>query len=805
MIVSSSFLTTTADYLLTDSRQLIFPDRTLFFAIRGERHDGHTFVENLYNRGVWQFVIEQKSLSGSFQEMLNSLANAQIWVVSSATEALQLLAQKHREKFKIPVVGITGSNGKTIVKEWLGQLLADNYHIVKSPKSYNSQTGVPLSVWQMNESHTLGIFEAGMSRPHEIEILERIIQPTIGIFTNIGTAHDEGFRSRKQKITEKLRLFTHCQKLIYCTDYQEIDQEIKLILKAVNPTCELVGWERVMGLGSGVLGFSARPDLQSDYTTFQTHFTDPASIENLTHCVVLMQELGIELVEIQRRIDRLKPVSMRLELKQGINNCVLIDDSYNNDLVGLTMALSFLSQQQQRSHKTVILSDLLQTGQKESELYQEIANLVQNKNINQLIVIGEAFERNRKLFDSGTQFFKSTNDFLNTFSTKKLQSSLVLIKGARVFGFERIVNALQQKIHRTILEINLDALTQNLNYYRHKVGPATQIMAMVKAFAYGGGSVEIAQLLQFHRVNYLAVAYTDEGVLLRENGITLPIMVMNPSPENFDKLVEYQLEPEIYSHSVFDKWLQYGGKIHIKLDTGMHRLGFTESDLPLLFSKLKSNPSVQVASVFSHLVGADESLHNDFTKLQYDRLKNWSNQIESAIGYKPIRHILNSAGIIRFPDYKLDMVRLGIGLYGVEVNRLEQNQLRQVGTLKTVISQIKYLKIGETVGYGRMGQIDQDTAIATIAIGYADGYDRRFGKGTGQVLVNGKRCPTIGNICMDMTMIDVSAVSDVQEGDEVIVFGEDLPITTLAHSIDTIPYEILTGVSERVKRVFFKE
>jgi Alr-MurF fusion protein len=821
MIVSNSFLTTTADYLLTDSRQLVFPAQTLFFAIRGERHDGHAFVESLYHQGVRQFVVEQKSITDSFQKILNSLSAAQIWVVEDALKALQLLAKNHRQKFAIPVVAITGSNGKTIVKEWLGQLLADDYHVVRSPKSYNSQIGVPLSVWQMNSSHSFGIFEVGMSRPHEIEILERIIQPTIGIFTNIGSAHDEGFRSRKQKITEKLKLFTHCQKLIYCADYQNIDQEIQLILKAVNPNCKLIGWKKVSSEKCIVISEKryARPDLKSGRNTatdlqsqgepsdtvFQTHFTDPASIENLTHCVVLMLELGIEPAEIQLRINRLKPVSMRLELKQGINNCVLIDDSYNNDLAGLTMALGFLNQQQQRSHKTLILSDLLQTGQKENELYQQIADLVQNKSISQFIAIGPAFERNRELFDSKTAFFKSTSDFLSDFSTKNLQNNIVLIKGARIFKFERIVNALQQKIHGTVLEINLDALTQNLNYYRSQVGATTQIMAMVKAFGYGGGSVEIAQLLQFHRVNYLAVAYADEGVTLRDNGITLPIMIMNPSPDSFDKLVDNQLEPEIYSHSILDQWLHHAGKVHLKLDTGMHRLGFVEADLPLLISKLQSSPNLQVVSVFSHLVGADEAQHNGFSKLQYDRLVAWSDQIETAIGYKLIRHILNSAGIIRFPDYKLDMVRLGIGLYGVEVNQQAQDKLRQVGTLKTVISQIKYLKAGETVGYGRMGKIDRDTTIATIAIGYADGYDRRFGNSIGQVLVNGMLCPTVGKVCMDMTMIDVSAVGDVQEGNEVIVFGEDLPITTLAHNIDTIPYEILTGVSERVKRVFFKE
>ncbi len=807
MIASNSFLTTTADYLLTDSRQLVFAKQTLFFAIRGERHDGHAFVKSLYSQGVRQFVIEQKSVTDIFQKQLDELIDAQIWVVDSAIEALQLLAQRHRQKFNIPVIGITGSNGKTIVKEWLGQLLANDYVIARSPKSYNSQIGVPLSVWQLNDSHTLGIFEAGMSQPHEIEILERMIQPTIGIFTNIGSAHDEGFRSRKQKITEKLKLFVRCQKLIYCTDYQDIGQEIQLILKAVNPTCEFIGWKSVISHGSSVVGRELsiqRPTSNRYDVPFQTYFTDLASIENLTHCVVLMLELGIEPATIQQRINRLKPISMRLELKEGINNCVLIDDSYNNDLAGLTIALNFLNQQQQRDHKTVILSDLLQTGQKENELYRQIANLIEPLNT-QLIAIGEAFARNAVLFGSNTIFYKTTADFLNNFQSKNFKDNLVLIKGARIFEFEKIVGLLQQKTHRTVLEINLDALAHNLNYYRSCVGSKTKIMAMVKAYAYGGGSVEIAQLLQFHRIDYLAVAYIDEGIALRQNGITLPIMVMNPSADSFSKLIDYQLEPEIYSHHVLDQWLPYGGKIHLKLDTGMHRLGFVESDLPMLISKLQSNPYLKVASIFSHLVGADEAQHNDFSKLQYERFTDWANQIETAVGYKPIRHILNSAGIVRFPEYALDMVRLGIGLYGVEVNKQAQDKLRQVGTLKTVISQIKYLKKDETVGYGRTGTIDHDTTIATIAIGYADGYDRRFGNGIGLLLVNGVLCPTVGKICMDMTMIDVSAVADVREGSDVVVFGEDLPITTLAHNIGTIPYEILTGVGERVKRVFFKE
>jgi len=805
---------TDAVYLLTDSRQLTFPSQTLFFAIKGERHDGHRFLLDLYQKGVRQFVVEQACFD---QKLLSQMPQARIWEAQNSIVALQELAKNHRAQFALPVVGITGSNGKTIVKEWLAQLLSPDFRVAKSPKSYNSQIGVPLSVWQLNAAHTIGIFEAGISQPHEMKALQEIIQPTIGIFTNIGSAHDGGFRSRKQKIVEKLRLFTSCQTLVYCADYQDIDQEIKIIFQSVNPTCDLVSWgttapncalrvvvEKKTDCTNVV--FSSKNAETS--TALVLPFVDDASVENAIHCAVLMLNMGIAPPEIQARLQRLRPVSMRLELKEGINNCQLIDDTYNNDLVGLTMALNFLSQQEQRSNKVAILSDVLQTGQAEDELYGQIATLLRDKAVGQLVAIGEAFGRNRAFFETNTQFYATTDAFLGTFDAGSLQNALILIKGARPFQFERIVNQLQQRVHGTVLEVNLDAITHNLNYYRQRIGSQTKIMVMVKAFAYGSGSAEIAQLLQFHRVDYVAVAYADEGVALRQNGITLPIMVMNPARQTFDKLHQYHLEPEIYSHKILDEWLTfdqpYSLPIHLKLDTGMHRLGFTADDLPHLLQKLQNQPQMRVATVFSHLVGSDEAAHNDFSALQYQRFLEWSGQIEGVLGYQPTRHILNSAGIVRFPDFKLDMVRLGIGLYGVEVNQQEQQALQLVGTLKTVVSQVKHLKAGETVGYGRRGVLAQDATIATIAIGYADGYDRRFGNGTGKVRINGTWCAVVGNVCMDMTMVDATNAA-VAAGDEVIVFGKDLPITQLAHQIGTIAYEILTGVSERVKRVFFKE
>jgi alanine racemase len=812
---------TKATYLLTDSRQIVVPEQSIFFAIKGDRHDGHEFIKILYDKGVREFVVEETSFSNALQKELTELDGATIFVVHSSVRALQKVVTQHRSQFSIPVVGIVGSNGKTITKEWLTQLISPDITVVSSPKSYNSQIGVPLSVWNIRPEHALGIFEAGISQAHEMEYLQPVIQPTIGIFTNVGSAHDNGFRSKKQKITEKLRLFTKVKKLIYRTDYTEIDEEISLILRPVNPFLQTISWgtgsnaadiqvkyeERNMATGITITG-----KLGNHY--FETNFRDEASLENLTHCIVFLLEYGLSDLIIQERVLQLRPVSMRLELKEGINHSYVIDDTYNNDLVGLTMALNFLSQQEQRSQKTVILSDVLQTGQTSGELYSNISKLLHEKGIDRLIGVGPEIHAYAQLFNIPQKYFyKDTDTFLKEFLFSSISENLILVKGARPFSFEKIVHRLQQKVHGTILEINLDALTNNLNYYRAKVGGETKVMAMVKAFAYGSGSAEVASLLQYHRVDYLGVAYTDEGVSLRQNGITLPIMVMNAHVSTFDLLWEYGLEPEIYSRSLMTSWIIYVNlrnspsntpSIHLKLDTGMHRLGFTAADYDWLTEQLISNPAMKVASIFTHLVGADEGKHNRFSRDQFARFQEGAQRIENALGYTTIKHILNSAGIVRFPEYKLDMVRLGIGLYGVEATGQEQQFLQTVGTLKTVVSQIKYLSAGETVGYSRKGQIEHDSAIATLAIGYADGYDRGFGNGIGHVSINGTRCPTIGNICMDMTMVDVTGIK-VEEGDEVVVFGKEIAITDLAESIGTIPYEILTGIGERVKRIFFKE
>jgi alanine racemase len=832
MTIQEFDINTSDVYPLTDSRQVLSPTQNgsaeaVFFAIQGEHHDGHRFITELYNKNVRQFVVETAALTPELRHELAQLPDARIWEVGSSLKTLQELAARHRSQFDIPVVGITGSNGKTIVKEWLAQVLSPDFLIQKSPKSYNSQLGVPLSVWPLNKEHTLGIFEAGISKPAEMQALQSIIMPTIGIFTNIGSAHDEGFRSQKQKVAEKLRLFRNARKLIYRKSYSEIDEEINLLLKAVNPTIQLIGWSTDETAEVPVLFTHQKKSTQisvrwegSDYQIW-VPFSDQASLENATHVLLATLVLGIsDATVLRERFARLRPVSMRLELKEGIHRNLLIDDTYNNDLAGLSIALDFLNQQDASRQKVLVLSDLLETGMKPDELYPAIARMVAEKGVKQLVGVGPEIGQYQSIFTIPTRFYSSTDKLLESGYLNELTDSVILVKGARRFSFERVVNRFVQKSHRTVLEINLDALTHNLNFYRNKVGSQTKIMVMVKAFAYGSGSAEVASLLQYHRVDYLAVAYADEGVGLRQNGIKLPIMVMNPAPESFRQLLDYHLEPEIFSFRILEEWTQFlkeetaqktGEKpvvelpsIHIKLDTGMHRLGFLPGEVPVLGLLLSGNPDLRVASVFSHLAGSDEAIHTPFSQEQYRQFMEGATQLEQLLGYRPLHHLLNSAGIVRLPELKLDMVRLGIGLYGVEVSKLEPQRVQAVGTLKTVISQIKELKAGETVGYSRRGILTRDSRIATLAIGYADGYDRRLGNGVGQVWVNGVLCPTVGSICMDMTMIDVTDAS-AQEGDEVVLFGQQVSIADLADRIDTIPYEILTGVSERVKRVFFRE
>jgi alanine racemase len=781
--------------LCVDSRKATEDKGTLFFAIKGERNDGHDYLRSLYKMGVRQFVVERSSKD------LESFAGANILFVSSSIQALQSIVAFHRSQFSIPVIGITGSNGKTIVKEWLFQILSKDRSVVKNPGSYNSQIGVPLSVWQMRAHHQLGIFEAGISRPDEMKHLEEVIRPSIGIFTNIGSAHSEGFRSLEAKILEKLKLFVHVDFLIYCTDHDKLqsiipDSDFRTFTWGTNGNPDVL---------VKIAGTQCELRYNNESYTLQLYSVDKASQENCLHCVALMLSLKYSFSEIQERVRELRSIPMRMELKEGVNQCQIIDDTYNNDLGGLEIALQFLSHQHQKKKKRVLLSDILESGLGEEELVQQISSLIARANIQLFIGIGPVLCRYKSTFPVSARFYTTTDEFLKTFDFNELENEVILVKGARTFSFEKIVHHIQRKVHGTVMEIDLDSVIHNLNFFKSLLKPSTKIMVMVKAFGYGSGSIEIANILQYHKVSYLGVAYADEGVDLRRNNIRIPIMVMNPSEDSFDAIITHDLEPEIYSLRIFKALIRFLDgrpcKIHIKLDTGMHRLGFEEADIREVVALLGSNQHIRVASIFSHLAGADESTHDDFSQNQFDKFTSWAEMISRSIGYQPLYHVLNSPGILRLPHFQLDMVRLGIGLYGVDPTNEGFEQLRPVATLKTLVSQVKHIKKGESIGYGRKGNAEKDSTIATIAVGYADGFSRAFSRGVGEVLIRGNRAKVIGNVCMDMTMIDVTDL-EVMEGDEVILFGKEFPIQEIASRIKTIPYEILTSTSERVKRIF---
>ncbi len=816
-IVGSSSLVpgNAVDYLLLDSRKVYSPSSSLFFALKGLRRDGHQFIAELYKKGVRSFVVSEEQDATMY-------LNASFIFVADTLKALQQLAIYHRSRFAFPVIGITGSNGKTIVKEWLYQLLHEDYNIARSPKSYNSQIGVPLSVWQMDEHHTLGIFEAGISQPGEMEKLETIIRPTVGILTNIGEAHNEGFTDKEQKLSEKLKLFAHCQLLIV----RESDLAGgKELINSFETKPEIVAWGPSPSNNVAV----KQIDKRESHTTitvctgaaekeFIIPFIDDASVENAVACYVVLLQFGLGHEIISRRMEQLQPVNMRLELKKGINHCVIINDSYSADLNSLEIALNFLSQQQGYAQKTVILSDLLQSARSDEQLYQFIIELLQKHKVNRLIGIGEHISGTlrhlpEKAGDiAAIELYGSTESYLRQFRSTQFREEIVLIKGARIFGFEQIVQLLEQKVHQTILEINLNAIVHNVKVYQKQLRPDTKMMAMVKAFAYGSGGAEIAGILQYHKIDYLGVAYADEGIELRKAGIMLPIMVMNPEEAAFESMVEYNLEPDIYSSALlqsFESFLNKEGlqryPVHIEIETGMNRLGFARNDVKKLAEHLGTTTLLKVQSVFSHLAASEDPRQDDFTLQQFNLFKEAAEMIAVKLGYAFLQHITNSAGIFRLPYLQLDMVRLGIGMYGVDSSISHQSLLQPVATLKTTIAQLKYLKKGESVGYNRIGVVKNDSVIATVRIGYADGYSRKLGNGKGKMWLKGKLVPVIGSICMDMTMIDVTAIKDVQEGDEVIVFGKELPLHMIAEWADTIPYEIMTGISQRVKRVYFEE
>lgn len=776
-----------------DSRKTGTAKSVLFLAITGDRHNGHDYLQQLYSAGVRNFIVEHNLALKSFPQ-------ANILQVTSSVTALQKIAEHHRHQFSIPVIGITGSNGKTIIKEWLGQMLSPDLVVVKNPGSYNSQVGVPLSVWQMKPYHQIGIFEAGISKPGEMQKLAPVIDPTIGIFSNIGTAHDEGFTNRHEKIAEKLKLFSNAKVLIYCRDHSELHEQIAL----TSLTTFSWGSNENSDVRITYDANAAAVSYKGSAFTLNTSALDKASIENTLHCIATLLWLDYDVARIQKRLSGLRVVPMRLELKEGINNCQIIDDTYNNDLGSLEIGLQFLTSLKQKKKRRAILSDILESGLDQGALAHAIAEVIRRYKIHNLVCIGPALQQHRDKFPDSTLFFHDTNEFLNQFEFASLDNEVVLVKGARKFAFERIVTRLQRKVHGTVVEIDFGALVHNLNYFRSLLNPVTKVMVMVKAFAYGSGSTEIANLLQYHQVDYLGVAYADEGIDLRKNNITLPIMVMNPSEESFEALLKFNLEPEVYTTRILRSLATYLNgadcSVHVKIDTGMKRLGFSPDELPGLLELLQEHPNIRVASIFSHLAGADEGAHDAFSQQQFDTFIDASSRVISSLGYTPLRHILNTSGILRLSRFQMDMVRLGIGLYGVDPTS-GMHGLKTVVTLKTIISQIKHIRKGETVGYGRRGIADRDTTTGTIAIGYADGYSRAFSRGVGKVLVNGRLAPVFGNVCMDMTMIDLTGI-EANEGDEVIIFGRDLPVQELADSVKSIPYEILTSTSERVRRVF---
>lgn len=800
-------------FLLTDSRSLCFPEETLFFALKTERHDGHAYIPELYRRGVRNFVV-----TGMPEGYADGYPEANFLKVTDARKALQRLAERHRDEFNVPVVGITGSNGKTVVKEWLYQLLSPYKYVTRSPRSYNSQTGVPLSVWLMNEQTEVGIFEAGISQPGEMQALRDIIQPTIAVLTNIGAAHQENFASKEEKCREKTVLFHDAETIVYNADDELIRRTVAesaykgepLYYSMTDKKAPVFIADVTKGDTSTTVTYVYRQGYEEKYTI---PFIDDASVANSITCAVVALKLGLSAGELAGGMARLEPVAMRMEVKQGRHGCTLINDSYNSDVNSLDIALDFMNRRpdHQGRRRTLILSDIFQSGETAADLYREVGSLVKKRGVQKFIGIGPELSQHSRAIPVAEKFFFSSVDaFLRSEVFRSMRDEVILIKGARAFGFDRVTDLMVQKVHETVLEVNLGALVENLNYYRSFMKPETKLVCMIKADAYGAGSVEIAKTLQDHRVDYLAVAVADEGATLRRNGITANIMIMNPEMTAFKTMFDYDLEPEVYSFRLLDALIKAAEKegitdypVHIKIDTGMHRLGFDPlHDMDALINRLKHQSAVIPRSVFSHFVGSDSDSFDDFSAHQFELFDKASKQLQAAFKHKILRHIDNSAGIEHFPNRQLDMCRLGLGLYGIDSRNNEI--IHTVSTLKTTILQLRRVPAGDTVGYSRKGTIDHDSIIAAIPIGYADGLNRHLGNRRGYCLVNGKRAEYVGNICMDVAMIDVTGV-DCKEGDTVEIFGEHLPVTVLSDILDTIPYEVLTCISNRVKRVYFQD
>ncbi len=794
--------------ILTDSRAPMKPGESLFAAIRGKTHNGHRYIPELIRRGINIFLVEDHTLES--EEEITYI------YVNNSLNALQKLATFHRERFNYPVAGITGSNGKTIVKEWLYQLLTPKRKVVRSPKSYNSQIGVPLSIYHLSSTYDLALIEAGISQPGEMEKLEEVIKPTIGIITNIGEAHQENFSDYLQKTREKVILFKNARTIIYPLDDKYVSKAIAENKDFENK--QLFTWSVMHPAATVYLvgkvmtadGMQLKIRVDGREITTSIPFSDEASLGNALTCFTTLLAMGEDPLAIANKLKYLEPVAMRLELKEGKQNCTLINDTYNSDIVSLSIALDYLSRQNQHPKKTVILSDILQSGIPPEELYKRVAELLMVKNVDYLIGIGQNIQSNMHDFKGKADFYPDTNSFLRKHLIKNFSNEAILIKGARKFEFEKIASQLEQKVHQTRLEINLTNLAHNLNFYRSLLNQGVRTMVMVKAFAYGSGSVEIATVLQHQKVDYLAVAFADEGVELRKAGIHLPIMVMNPERGSFEQMIMHNLEPEIYSLRIFKEWNKLiikSGKpdypVHIKIDSGMHRLGFEADECKALTRLFKENPHIRVASIFSHLSSAGNTQHDDFTNIQIEKFRTVSNKIIESINSKPFLHILNTSGIERFPHAQFDMVRLGIGLHGI--SDTYPDEIKPVASFKSIISQVKQIKKGEYVSYNKSFYADKNTTIGILPVGYADGLSRKLGNGRATVKTGDQKAPLIGDICMDMSMIELSDPKSVEEGQEVIIFDEPKTLQNLADLAGTIPYELLTSISARVKRIYIEE
>ena len=800
-------------WLLTDSRSLCFPEETLFFAIRTQRNDGHHYIPELYRRGVRNFVVEDVPADAT-----GSYPDANFLKVTTTLAALQRLAERHRDEFDIPVVGITGSNGKTMVKEWLYQVLSPQMVVTRSPKSYNSQIGVPLSVWLLEEHTQVALLEAGISQTGEMDRLRDIIQPTIGILTSIGQAHQENFRSIDEKCMEKLQLMHDAKVVVYNSD----DEVVSRCMRKSGYKGKRVAWSK----DDPQAALYIRQVVTKDTTTtihyiydkveegtFHLPFIDDASVECSLACAAAALYLGVDKEALDVRMSQLEPVAMRLEVKEGQRGCTLINDSYNSDVSSLDIALDFMSRRPDHKgrRRTLILSDIQQSGQQPAELYRTVGDMAEKRGVEKFIGIGsQLMEHADQIRQTEKFFFYDVEEFVASEVFRALSDEVILVKGARQFGFDHITELLEQKVHETILEVNLNALVANLNHYRSFMRADTKMICMVKADAYGAGAVEVAKTLQDHRVDYLAVAVADEGVTLRKNGITSNIIIMNPEMTAFKTMFDYDLEPEVYSFRLMDALVKAAEKegitgfpVHIKLDTGMHRLGFDpKNDIDEVIDRLRRQSAIIPRSVFSHFVGSDSDDFDRFSARQFELFDEASKKLQGAFDHKILRHICNSAGIEHFPERQLDACRLGLGLYGIDSR--DNHILNTVSTLKTTILQLRHVPKEETVGYSRKGVLTRDSLIAAIPIGYADGLNRHLGRGRCYCLVNGQKAPYVGNICMDVAMVDVTGI-DCREGDTVEIFGEHLPVTVLSDTLDTIPYEVLTGISNRVKKVYFQD